>query len=121
MPVMDRKRVLYRDYNPSLDCHLAVSRLSAYYATEAATVLQWNRLSDRVGRKPIRSSRDSRLDTMLGLSRSFWSLALWYVFGKTLKYLLANVTRAATSSQPLLEWRTQWGRWRFEKCAGRTH
>ncbi|KAH8981302.1 MFS general substrate transporter [Lactarius hatsudake] len=53
--------------------------LSAFYAAEAATMLQWNRLSDRVGRKPILLSGllgTTVSITMFGLSRSFWKLAL---------------------------------------------
>ncbi|KAH9167299.1 MFS general substrate transporter [Lactarius sanguifluus] len=53
--------------------------MSAYFAAEAATVLQWNRLSDRVGRKPILLLGllgTTVSITMFGLSRSFWKLAL---------------------------------------------
>ncbi|KAH9023073.1 major facilitator superfamily domain-containing protein [Lactarius deliciosus] len=53
--------------------------LSAFYAAEVATMLQWNRLSDRVGRKPILLSGllgTTVSITMFGLSRSFWKLAL---------------------------------------------
>ncbi|KAH9166541.1 major facilitator superfamily domain-containing protein [Lactarius sanguifluus] len=78
-------------------------KLSAFYAAEAATVLQWNRLSDRVRRKPILLS---------GLLRTTVSrLALWYAFSETPKYSLPNAT------QPFLEWCAQWEHWRFEKCA----
>ncbi|KAH9166546.1 MFS general substrate transporter, partial [Lactarius sanguifluus] len=53
--------------------------MSAYFAAEAATVLQWNRLSDRVGRKPILLLGllgTTVSITMFGLSRSFWKLTL---------------------------------------------
>lgn len=62
-----------------------------YYAAEAVTVLHWNRLSDHVGRKPILLSGllgTIVSITMFGLSRSFWSLVLWYVLYETLKCLL---------------------------------
>ncbi|KAH9056523.1 MFS general substrate transporter [Lactarius vividus] len=59
---------------------------SVYYAAEAATVLHWNRLSDHVGRKPILLLGllgTTVSITMFGLSRSFWSMVLLYVFGGT--------------------------------------
>ncbi|KAH9059721.1 MFS general substrate transporter [Lactarius vividus] len=52
---------------------------SLRYAADAATSLQWNRLSDHVGRKPILLSSlvGATLSVLLfGLSRSFWALAL---------------------------------------------
>ncbi|KAH9027866.1 MFS general substrate transporter [Lactarius pseudohatsudake] len=52
---------------------------SIRYAADAATSLQWNRLSDHVGRKPILLSSlvGTTLSILLfGLSRSFWALAL---------------------------------------------
>ena len=50
---------------------------SLFYATEAITVLQWSRLSDHIGRKPVLLF--GLLGTMLsilafGLSRTFWAL-----------------------------------------------
>ncbi|KAH9164613.1 MFS general substrate transporter [Lactarius sanguifluus] len=60
---------------------------SVYYAAEAATVLHWNRLSDRVGRKPILLSGllgTTVSITMFGLSRSFWSLVLCRLLGGAL-------------------------------------
>ena len=73
-----------------------------YFAAEAVTVLQWNRLSDRVGRKPVLLVGllgTIVSTTMFGLSRSFWSLTLSYVFGETLspKYSTANVDLEAAS------------------------
>ncbi|KAI0302856.1 MFS general substrate transporter [Multifurca ochricompacta] len=53
--------------------------LSLYFAAEAVTVLQWNRLSDRVGRKPILLSGllgTIVSITLFGLSRSFWALVV---------------------------------------------
>ncbi|KAL0564566.1 hypothetical protein V5O48_017479 [Marasmius crinis-equi] len=52
---------------------------SLFFVTEAITVLQWSRASDRVGRKPILligllGSAVSML--CFGLSRTFWSLVL---------------------------------------------
>ncbi|KAH9005453.1 MFS general substrate transporter [Lactarius hatsudake] len=52
---------------------------SLRYAADAATSLQWNRLSDHVGRKPILFSSlvGATLAVLLfGLSRSFWALVL---------------------------------------------
>jgi MFS family permease len=54
-----------------------------HYASEAATVLQWSRLSDHIGRKPIllMSLLGSAISTVLfGLSRSPWALVLRYGF-----------------------------------------
>ena len=73
-------------------------------------MVHWNRLSDHVGRKPVLlfGLLGTVVSiTMFGLSRSFWSLALWYNFFDTLKYSLGSVTHFATVSQPLLEWRAQ--------------
>jgi len=53
--------------------------MSIHYAAEAATVFQWSRLSDHIGRKPILllSLVGSVVSTILfGLSRSFWALVL---------------------------------------------
>lgn len=55
--------------------------MSLHYATEAATVLQWSRFSDYIGRKPILllSLVGSVVSTLLfGLCRSFWALVLRY-------------------------------------------
>ena len=59
-----------------------------HYTAEAATVLQWSRLSDHIGRKPIllMSLLGSVISTILfGLSRSFWTLILRY--GSPLPFL----------------------------------
>jgi hypothetical protein len=53
--------------------------VSLHYAAEAVTVLQWSRLSDHIGRKPIllMSLLGSVVSTVLfGLSRSLWALIL---------------------------------------------
>ncbi|KAF8220943.1 MFS general substrate transporter [Tricholoma matsutake] len=52
---------------------------SLFFATEAITILQWGRMSDRVGRKPILliglfGSSVSMI--CFGLSRTFWGLVL---------------------------------------------
>ena len=52
--------------------------MSLYFIGEAATVLQWGRLSDIIGRKPVllRGILGSVVATILfGLSRTFWALA----------------------------------------------
>ncbi|KAI9443960.1 MFS general substrate transporter [Lactarius indigo] len=53
--------------------------VSLHFAADAATTFQWNRLSDRIGRKPILLSclSGSTFSILLfGLSRSFWALVL---------------------------------------------
>lgn len=55
---------------------------SLFYVTEAFTVLQWSRLSDQVGRKPIMllglfGSSVSILS--FGLSRTFLGLVIRYL------------------------------------------
>jgi len=60
-----------------------ISQVSLYFAAEAATILQWSRLSDYVGRKPVLLF--GLLGTIIsiilfGLSRSFWALVFRYVF-----------------------------------------
>jgi MFS family permease len=57
--------------------------VSLYFAAEAATILQWSRLSDCIGRKPVLLC--GLLGTIIsiilfGLSRSFWALVFRYVF-----------------------------------------
>ena len=57
--------------------------MSLYFAAEAATILQWSRLSDCIGRKPVLLC--GLLGTIIsiilfGLSRSFWTLVFRYVF-----------------------------------------
>ncbi len=56
--------------------------MSLYFAAEAATILQWSRLSDYIGRKPVLLC--GLLGTIIsiilfGLSRSFWALVFRYV------------------------------------------
>ncbi|KAI0046335.1 major facilitator superfamily transporter [Auriscalpium vulgare] len=53
---------------------------SLYFAAEALTVLQWSRLSDHVGRKPVLLSGIAAMTLSIlgfGLSRTFWSLVIW--------------------------------------------
>ena len=52
--------------------------MSLYFAGEASTVLQWGRLSDIIGRKPVllKGTLGLVIATILfGLSRTFWTLA----------------------------------------------
>ena len=54
---------------------------SLFFVTEALTVLQWSRVSDHIGRKPV--ILIGLLGTTLsmlafGLSRTFWALVLRY-------------------------------------------
>ncbi|EIN04049.1 MFS general substrate transporter [Punctularia strigosozonata HHB-11173 SS5] len=52
---------------------------SLFFATEALTVLQWSRLSDRIGRKPVLLIGLSGLFFSMiffGLSRTYWTLVL---------------------------------------------
>ena len=60
--------------------------LSLYYAAQAATVLYWSRLFDKVGLKPVLlcGLLGTMVSSLLGLSRSFWALVLrfgTYVWG----------------------------------------
>jgi MFS family permease len=53
--------------------------VSLHFVAEAATVLQWSRLSDHIGRKPVLmlSLVGTAVSTILfGLSRSLWALIL---------------------------------------------
>jgi MFS family permease len=56
---------------------------SLFFATEALTVFQWSRASDRIGRKPVLLV--GLLGTFLsmqffGLSRTFWTLVIRYSY-----------------------------------------
>lgn len=54
-------------------------RESIFFATEALFVLQWSRLSDRIGRKPVLlvGTAGSFLSMMLfGLTKTFWGLVI---------------------------------------------
>ena len=67
--------------------HRTISQVSLYFAAEAATILQWSRLSDCIGRKPVLLC--GLLGTIIsiilfGLSRSFWTLVFRYVFSTDL-------------------------------------
>lgn len=58
-------------------CH----QVSLHYAAEAITVLQWSRLSDHIGRKPVLllGLLGTVVSTVLfGFSRSLWALVLRY-------------------------------------------
>lgn len=51
--------------------------VSFHYATEAVTVLYWNRLSDHIGRKPVLLcclAGTTASVVLFGLSRSFWTI-----------------------------------------------
>jgi MFS family permease len=53
--------------------------VSLHFAAEAITVLQWSRLSDHIGRKPVLllGLAGTVVSTVLfGLSRSLWALVL---------------------------------------------
>ncbi|KAH9059733.1 major facilitator superfamily domain-containing protein [Lactarius vividus] len=55
--------------------------VSARFATEAATVLHWNRLSDHIGRKPVLLlCLIGEIVSLIafGLSRSFWALVFMW-------------------------------------------
>jgi len=61
--------------------------LSLYFAAQAVTVLQWSRLSDKVGRKPVLlcGILGTVVSSVLfGISRSFWAL----VFSRCLNGML---------------------------------
>ncbi|KAF8879266.1 major facilitator superfamily domain-containing protein [Infundibulicybe gibba] len=52
---------------------------SLFFVTEAITIMQWSRLSDRIGRKPVLlfGLVGISLSTLLfGLSRTFWALVI---------------------------------------------
>jgi MFS family permease len=52
---------------------------SLFFLTQAFTVLQWSRLSDRVGRKPVILTGLAGLSLSMycfGLSKTFWGLVL---------------------------------------------
>lgn len=56
--------------------------MSLYYAAQAVTVLQWSRLSDKIGRKPVLlcGLLGTIVSSLLfGLSRSFSALVIRYV------------------------------------------
>ena len=56
--------------------------MSMYYAAQAVTVLQWSRLSDKIGRKPVLlcGLLGTIVSSLLfGLSRSFPALVFRYV------------------------------------------
>lgn len=55
---------------------------SLFYLTQAFTVLNWSRLSDRVGRKPVILMGLAGLSASmycLGLSKTFWGVVMRYV------------------------------------------
>jgi MFS family permease len=54
-------------------------QVSAFFATEAITVLYWSRLSDRIGRKPVLLVGLFGITLsmiLVGMSRSFWALVV---------------------------------------------
>ncbi|KAJ7698876.1 major facilitator superfamily domain-containing protein [Mycena metata] len=70
---------------------------SMFYVTEALTILQWSRASDRIGRKPILliglfGTAMSML--LFGLSRTFWG----FVLGRCLTGLLNGNTGVMKST-----------------------
>ncbi|KAI0270439.1 MFS general substrate transporter [Gloeopeniophorella convolvens] len=53
--------------------------ISLYFVGESFTVLQWSRLSDRIGRRPVLLGGIVGLmlaTTLFGLSRTFWALSI---------------------------------------------
>ena len=59
--------------------YLTYAQEAIFFAAEAATVLQWGRLSDRIGRKPPLVFGTLGLAAAImsfGLSKTFWPLVL---------------------------------------------
>jgi MFS family permease len=89
--------------------------VSLYFAAQAITVLQWGRLSDKVGRKPVLLCGllgTSVSSLLFGLSRSVWALVLRCVV-QVLRIFHSNWV-----IQPIFEWNAQWERWRHEEHDG---
>jgi MFS family permease len=93
--------------------------VALYFAAEAATVLQWNRLSDKIGRKPVllRGLLGIVFSSILfGLSRSFPALVFRYVrLGSGELFTLTLYV------QPLFAWSIWWECWYREEHDGGTH
>jgi MFS family permease len=54
-------------------------QVSLFFTAEAATVMQWSRLSDHIGRKPVLLTGLFGLVISMicfGLSRTFWALVV---------------------------------------------
>jgi MFS family permease len=81
---------------------------SLFFATEALTVFQWSRLSDRIGRKPVLMlGMMGTIMSMLafGLSRTFWALVIRFV---ELIIFAASFHRTVNIIQPLSMWAFKW-------------
>jgi hypothetical protein len=102
-------RVLYQDEETVCDqINYRPLSESLFFATEAFTVFQWCRTSDRIGRKPILSLRlyvwDGRND-LIGAVLSRTISALMYV-GRILRRLCD-----LPNQSPVSVWSAEWDYW----------
>lgn len=78
-------------------------RVSLYYFAEAITVIQWSRLSDKLGRKPVLLCgliSTSVSSVLFGLSRSLWAV----VFRQASSAPIWSVVSLIEFGWPLFEW-----------------
>jgi|SRR5712671_4533658 len=81
-----------------------MSQVSIYFAAEAVTILQWSRLSDTIGRKPVLlcGLAGTIISIILfGLSRSFLALVLRCVWRRPGNNVIS------LDPQSLLEWHAE--------------
>ena len=81
---------------------------SLFFATQAATVLHWSRLSDIVGRKPVLLIGLFGLSISMycfGLSKTFWGLVIRFVT------LLRLKIRVLTEIKPMSQRGIEWQYW----------
>ena len=86
--------------------------MSLHYASEAVTVLYWNRLSDHIGRKPVLLcclAGTTASIVLFGLSRSFWTIVLRCHLSYTQTFVFDSHPR---SLQPLSAWCSEGKYWR---------
>jgi MFS family permease len=95
-----------------------MSQVSIYFAAEAATILQWSRLSDSIGRKPVLlcGLAGTIISIILfGLSRSFLALVLRCVWHRSRNHAVSF------DPQSLLEWYAERKHRRDKEYAGRAY
>lgn len=71
------------------NCPLTTSQESLFFATEAMFIMQWSRISDRVGRKPVLLTGVGGLCIsmlLFGLSKTFLALVL-----RLVDYVLVSI------------------------------
>jgi hypothetical protein len=95
-------------------------QISLFFAVQAVTVMQWARLSDHIGRKPVLLTGLFGLFismVLFGLSRTFWAL----VFRCVVCFQIFEINKCYSVEQSMPRWRVEWKYRCHENHGGRVN